>query len=61
MKPVSENRGVAAQPPPWTGPVATSERALPFDLTGFLTREQHRIHLVGVEFHFSPRKFLFVA
>lgn len=48
MKPVSENPGVAAQPPPWTGPVATSARALPLDLTGFLTRERHRIHLVGV-------------
>jgi UDP-N-acetylmuramate--L-alanine ligase/UDP-N-acetylenolpyruvoylglucosamine reductase len=47
MKPVSENRGVPAQPP-WTGPVATSERALPLDLPGFLTRERHRIHLVGV-------------
>ena len=47
MKPVSENRGVPAQPP-WTGPVATSERALPLDLPGFLTRECHRIHLVGV-------------
>jgi UDP-N-acetylmuramate--alanine ligase len=48
MKPVSENRGVPAQPPPWTGPVATSERAVPLDLPGFLTREHHRIHLVGV-------------
>jgi UDP-N-acetylmuramate--alanine ligase len=48
MKPVSENRDVTAQPPPWTGPVATSERALPLDLPGFLTRERHPIHLVGV-------------
>jgi UDP-N-acetylmuramate--L-alanine ligase/UDP-N-acetylenolpyruvoylglucosamine reductase len=36
------------QPPPWTGPVATSERAVPLDLPGFLTGERHRIHLVGV-------------
>src|SRR5262245_2935721 len=48
MKPVSENRDALAQPPPWTGPVATSERALPLDLPGFLTRERHPIHLVGV-------------
>jgi UDP-N-acetylmuramate--L-alanine ligase/UDP-N-acetylenolpyruvoylglucosamine reductase len=48
MKRVSENRGVPAQPLPWTGPVATSGRALPLDLTGFLTRERHLIHLVGV-------------
>jgi UDP-N-acetylmuramate--alanine ligase len=47
MNPVSENRDMPAQPP-WTGPVATSERALPLDLPGFLTRERHRIHLVGV-------------
>jgi len=48
MKPVSENPSAAAQSPPWTGPVATSERAVPLDLPGFLTRERHRIHLVGV-------------
>jgi UDP-N-acetylmuramate--L-alanine ligase/UDP-N-acetylenolpyruvoylglucosamine reductase len=48
MKPVSEDRSVPAQTPPWTGPVATSGRALPLDLPGFLTREHHRIHLVGV-------------
>jgi UDP-N-acetylmuramate--L-alanine ligase/UDP-N-acetylenolpyruvoylglucosamine reductase len=48
MKPVSENRGVAEQLPPWTGPVRTSARALPLDLPGFLTREHHRVHLVGV-------------
>jgi UDP-N-acetylmuramate--alanine ligase len=47
MNPVSENRDMPAQPP-WTGPVATSERVLPLDLPGFLTRERHRIHLVGV-------------
>ena len=48
MKPVSEERSVSEQLPPWTGPVATSERAVPLDLPGFLTRERHRIHLVGV-------------
>jgi UDP-N-acetylmuramate--L-alanine ligase/UDP-N-acetylenolpyruvoylglucosamine reductase len=48
MKPVSEERSVSEQPPPWTGPVATSERAVPLDLPAFLTREHHRIHLVGV-------------
>jgi UDP-N-acetylmuramate--alanine ligase len=48
MKPVSEERSAPEQPPPWTGPVATSERAVPLDLPGFLTRERHRIHLVGV-------------
>jgi UDP-N-acetylmuramate--L-alanine ligase/UDP-N-acetylenolpyruvoylglucosamine reductase len=48
MKPVSENRGAPAQTPPWAGPVPTSERAQPLDLPGFLTRERHRIHLVGV-------------
>jgi UDP-N-acetylmuramate--L-alanine ligase/UDP-N-acetylenolpyruvoylglucosamine reductase len=48
MKPVSEERSSAEQPPPWTGPVATSERAVPLDLPGFLTRERHQIHLVGV-------------
>ena len=48
MKPVSEERSAPEQPPPWTGPAATSERAMPLDLPGFLTREHHRIHLVGV-------------
>ena len=48
MKPVSEERSASEQLPPWTGPVATSERAVPLDLPGFLTRERHRIHLVGV-------------
>jgi len=48
MKPVSENPGAPAQPPPWTGPVATSDRAVPLDLPGFLTREHHRVHLIGV-------------
>jgi len=48
MKPVSEERSAPEQLPPWTGPVATSERAVPLDLPGFLTRKRHRIHLVGV-------------
>src|SRR6266699_122544 len=48
MKPVSEERSAPEQPPPWTGPAAKSERAVPLDLRGFLTREHHRIHLVGV-------------
>ena len=48
MKPVSEERSAPAQTPPWAGPLATSERAMPLDLPGFLTRERHRIHLVGV-------------
>jgi len=48
MKHVSENRDAPAQSPPWAGPVTSSERAFPLDLPGFLTREQHRIHLVGV-------------
>ena len=48
MKPVSEERSAPEQPPPWTGPAATSERVVPLDLPGFLTRERHRIHLVGV-------------
>lgn len=48
MRPVSEDRSVPAPPPPWTGPVPTSDRAMPLDLPGFLTREHHRIHLVGV-------------
>jgi len=48
MKPVSEEQSVPEQPPPWTGPAATSARAVPLDLPGFLTREHHRIHLVGV-------------
>src|SRR5262249_15560447 len=48
MKPVSENHSAPEQAPPWTGPVATSERALPLDLPAFLTRGRHQIHLVGV-------------
>src|SRR5205809_7582766 len=48
MKHVSENRDAPAQSPPWAGPVTSSERAFPLDLPGFLTREQHRIHLIGV-------------
>jgi UDP-N-acetylmuramate--alanine ligase len=48
MKPVSEERSAPEQPPPWIGPAATSDRAVPLDLPGFLTRERHRIHLVGV-------------
>ena len=48
MKPVSEERSAPEQPPPWTGPAAKSERAVPLDLPGFLTREHHRVHLVGV-------------
>jgi UDP-N-acetylmuramate--alanine ligase len=48
MKPMSEDRAVPAQPPPWTGSTAANGRNLPVDLPAFLTREQHRIHLVGV-------------
>ncbi|HJX82018.1 MAG TPA: Mur ligase domain-containing protein, partial [Candidatus Udaeobacter sp.] len=48
MKPVSEDCSVAAQPPPQTGSPAGNVRTLPLDLRAFLTREQHRIHLVGV-------------
>jgi UDP-N-acetylmuramate--alanine ligase len=48
MKPVSEDRSVTAQPPPQTGSSVERIRTLPFDLPTFLTREQHRIHLVGV-------------
>jgi UDP-N-acetylmuramate--alanine ligase len=48
MKPVSEDRSVTAQPPPQTGSAVGRIRTLPFDLPTFLTREQHRIHLVGV-------------
>jgi UDP-N-acetylmuramate--alanine ligase len=40
MNRVSEN--------PLAGTAAASSRALPFDLQRFLTRERHRIHLVGV-------------
>ena len=47
MKPVSENCSVTAQPPPQTGSAAGAS-TLPLDLPAFLTREQHRIHLVGV-------------
>ncbi|HEU5237495.1 MAG TPA: UDP-N-acetylmuramate--L-alanine ligase, partial [Pyrinomonadaceae bacterium] len=48
MKPVSEDCSVTAQPPPQTGSAVGRIRTLPFDLPIFLTREQHRIHLVGV-------------
>src|SRR5436189_2456605 len=48
MKPVSEDYSVTAQPALHTGSAAGSMRALPLDLPAFLTREQHRIHLVGV-------------
>ena len=48
MKPVSEDCSVTTQPPPQTGSAAGSIRTLPLDLPAFLTREQHRIHLVGV-------------
>ena len=48
MKPASENCSVTAQPPPQTGSAAGSIRYLRLDLPAFLTREQHRIHLVGV-------------
>jgi UDP-N-acetylmuramate--alanine ligase len=48
MKPVSEDCSVTAQPPPQTGSAVGRIRTLPFDLPTFLTREQHRIHLVGV-------------
>jgi UDP-N-acetylmuramate--alanine ligase len=49
MKPVSEDCSVTAQPPPpQTGSAAGSVCTLPLDLPAFFTREQHRIHLVGV-------------
>jgi UDP-N-acetylmuramate--alanine ligase len=48
MKPVSEDCSVTAQSPPQTGSPAGPVRTLPLDLPAFLTREQHRIHLVGV-------------
>jgi len=48
MKPVSEDCSVTAQPPTQNGPAAASVHNLPFNLAAFLTREQHRIHLVGV-------------
>src|SRR5436190_12167429 len=48
MKPVSEDYSVTAQPPLYTSSAAGSMRTLPLDLPAFLTREQHRIHLVGV-------------
>ena len=48
MKPVSEDCSVTAQRPPQTGSAAGNVRTLPLDLPAFLTREQHRIHLVGV-------------
>src|SRR4030095_15625941 len=49
MKPVSEDCSVTAHPPPpQTGSAAGSVCTLPLDLPAFFTREQHRIHLVGV-------------
>jgi UDP-N-acetylmuramate--alanine ligase len=48
MKPVSEDRSVTGQPPQQTGSTADRIRNLPLDLPAFLTREQHRIYLVGV-------------
>jgi UDP-N-acetylmuramate--alanine ligase len=48
MKPVSEDCSVTAQPPPQTGSAVERIRTLPFDLPTFLTREQHRVHLIGV-------------
>src|SRR5947208_11671295 len=48
MKPVSEDYSVTAQPPLHTSSAAGSMRTQPLDLPAFLTREQHRIHLVGV-------------
>jgi UDP-N-acetylmuramate--alanine ligase len=48
MKPVSEDCSATAQPPPQTGSAVGRIRTLPFDLPTFLTREQHRIHLIGV-------------
>src|SRR6184192_1505594 len=48
MKPVSEDYSVTAQPPLHTSSAAGSMRTQPLDLPGFLTREHHRIHLVGV-------------
>jgi UDP-N-acetylmuramate--alanine ligase len=48
MNPVSEDCSMTAQPPPQNDSAAGSVRTLPLDLTAFLTREQHRIHLVGV-------------
>jgi len=48
MKPVSEDCRVTAQAPPQTVSAAETVHTLPPDLPAFLTREQHRIHLVGV-------------
>ena len=48
MKPVSEDCSVTARPQPETGSDAGRIGTPPFDLSAFLTREQHRIHLVGV-------------
>jgi len=48
MKPVSEDCSVTAQPPRQNDFAAGSVRTLRLDLPAFLTREQHRIHLVGV-------------
>jgi UDP-N-acetylmuramate--alanine ligase len=48
MKPVSEDCSATAQLPPQTGSAQDSVGIMPFDLPAFLTREQHRIHLIGV-------------
>src|SRR6202035_4756600 len=48
MKPVSEDCSLTAQPPRQNDFAAGSIRTLRLDLPAFLTREQHRIHLVGV-------------
>jgi UDP-N-acetylmuramate--alanine ligase len=48
MKRVSEDYSVTAQPAPQSGSAAGGVGTLPPDLPAFLTRQQHRIHLVGV-------------
>jgi len=48
MKPASEDCSVTEQSPPQIGSAAGNSRTLQFDLPAFFTREQHRIHLVGV-------------
>jgi len=48
MKPVSEDCSVTAQASRRNDFAAGSDRNLRLDLPAFLTREQHRIHLVGV-------------
>jgi len=47
MRPVFEKRGVS-KPLTRMSSAIKSDRALPLDLLRFLTRERHRIHLVGV-------------